>query len=582
VRSLHYIRLFCCCLGLSLALSTFQPTIAQNPLPLQDLAPSKFLRFELPKPLSPTVDPTTRLATDRVHLDGYELFTIATPAVVREQSEPNTAVPVEARARSIETALKRIIEQTGSRNGTLNVTSTLDPASNLPIITVDGQYLMTVTTLDAQLQGQTPEVYAKELIAIIQPALVQAIQERQPTFLKRQGLIAIAILFAILLTNWSLSRLQRYFQAQKERIQAELPALAPNAQEAASYDTQLRVRQQLQKRQQRDIKDVQKRLLQMGQFALWSGASLMILGLFPYTRELQVFVLSGPPIKVLSIIITTYVLDRGSDILIDHFFRALEAGQFLSPQASHRFALRISTFSRVAKSLATITLMATAVLLILAAIGIQILPLLAGAGIVGIAISLASQNLIKDVINGFLILLEDQYAVGDVIQVDSVSGLVEYMNLRITQLRTAEGRLVTIPNSAITIVENLSKDWSRVDLAIAIAADADVNRVIQVIQAVGDALSQDPLWQNEVVEPPEVLGIDELSSNGVTIRVWIKTQPLQQWKVGREFRKRLKIALDESDIAIAVPQQALSLRRLTERNRADAPSAGRKNAKSAI
>jgi small conductance mechanosensitive channel len=232
--------------------------------------------------------------------------------------------------------------------------------------------------------------------------------------------------------------------------------------------------------------------------------------------------------------------------------------------------------------LATLTLVTTAVLLILSVLGIEILPLLAGAGIVGLAISLASQNLIKDVINGFLILLEDQYAVGDVIQVGSVSGLVEYMNLRITQLRTAEGRLVTIPNSEIVIVENLSKDWSRVDLAIAIASNADVNRAIQVIQAVGDALSRDPLWQNEVVEPPEVLGIDELSSNGVTIRVWIKTQPLQQWKVGREFRKRLKIALDESAIEIAVPQQTLSLRRPTERGKASPPHTGQQNAKTPV
>ncbi|KAM3108935.1 mechanosensitive ion channel family protein, partial [Phormidesmis sp. 146-33] len=227
---------------------------------------------------------------------------------------------------------------------------------------------------------------------------------------------------------------------------------------------------------------------------------------------------------------------------------------------SQRLALRFSTFSRVVKSLSAIVLLSIGVLTALSIAGIEVMPLLAGAGIIGLGISLASQNLIKDVINGFLILMEDQYAVGDVIQVGKASGLVESMNLRITQLRNAEGRLITIPNSAITIVENLSKDWSRVDLAIVISYSTNLDNAIAAIEKVGQDMSRDPAWKTQILEPPEVLGADDLDSTGVTLRVWIKTQPLQQWKVGREYRRRLKFALDEEGIEIGVPQQAFSVK----------------------
>jgi len=174
-----------------------------------------------------------------------------------------------------------------------------------------------------------------------------------------------------------------------------------------------------------------------------------------------------------------------------------------------------------------------------------------------LAISLAAQGLIKDLVNGFLILCEDQYGIGDWIAVGNVDGLVENKNLRITQIRTTEGRLITIPNSAITVVENLSKDWSRVDLAITIAYDSDVDQAIAVIKQVSHDLSQDQHWQSMIPEPPQVLGVEDLGNEGITLRIWIKTIPLAQWNVAREFRRRLKRALDDADIPIGLPQQSL-------------------------
>jgi small-conductance mechanosensitive channel len=265
-------------------------------------------------------------------------------------------------------------------------------------------------------------------------------------------------------------------------------------------------------------------------------------------------------LQVLGIGLLSYVGIRAIEVLIDQFFDAIAEGQLLEPKASQRLALRVSTFSRVIKSVVTIVFTFVGGLAALSVVGVDLIPLLAGAGIIGIAISFASQSIIKDMINGFLILLEDQYAVGDVITVGEVSGLVENMNLRITQLRNNEGRLITIPNSAIAVVQNLSKDWSRVDIAIDLAYGTDPDRALEVIRQVGESMYSDREWRSKMPEAPEVLGIDELDHTGILIRVWLKTQPLQQWKVGREFRRRLKYALDEAGIEIGSPQQALWFR----------------------
>jgi moderate conductance mechanosensitive channel len=526
-------------LGVLLILSS--SAWAQNPL-----LPSP--RIEFPQVIN------TDVRTASVRLDGRELFRVAVPTT----GESNQTSAIETRVQGIEANLRRFANQTAA----LEVNSAIDTNSNLPVIRVNGQYLMTVTTLDAQLQGQEPATYAEELTRVIEDALTVARRERQPEFIAQQIGKAIAILVGVFVLSWIVSRVQSYLRKQQKRLQVEAPdfsELSANTPDTASPHTQLMVKQQLVNQQQRTMKDVQRRSLQLLQLILWAAGGFVILGLFPQTRSLQPIVLSTP-LKVLGVIVLTYLLVRFSDLLIDRIFSALDIAQKSTPDVSQRIALRFSTFSRVVKGVTTLALISIALTTILSIVGIEILPLLAGAGIIGLGISLASQNLIKDVINGFLILLEDQYAVGDMIQVGTMSGLVESISLRITQIRNAEGRLITIPNSAITIVENLSKDWSRVDLAIAIAYDADIDRTIHLVEQVGSVISHDPDWESKILEPPQVLGVENFSYEGVTLRIWIKTQPLQQWHVAREFRKRLKRALDSEGISIGIPQQAFSVR----------------------
>jgi small conductance mechanosensitive channel len=516
----------------------------------------------------PSISPTPRLqlpqlnntdvATAGIDLDGRELFRIAVPTN-GAADKPNQTSAIQLRAQGIEATLNRLANQPSSDPP--KVTSAIDSSSNLPVISVSDQYLMTVTTLDAQLQGQEPALYAKELTRIISDALVEARRERQPDFIAQQAGKAIGIIIGLLVLGWLVARLQNLVRKQQKRIQShlsDLNELMLNSPDAKNQ-TQLAVKQRLANRERKTMKDVQRRFLQLLQVGVWAVGGYMILGLFAETRSLQSVVLSTP-LKVFGVIVLTYLAIRFSDIVIDRIFSAFSTSSRSDSNASQRIVLRVSTFSRVAKGLVSILWISIGLITILSIVGIQILPLLAGAGIIGIAISLASQSLIKDVINGFLILLEDQYAVGDVIQVAAVSGLVESISLRITQIRNSEGRLITIPNSAISIVENLSKDWSRVDLSIVIAYDTNVDRAIDLIAKVGDTMSHDPDWETQILERPEVLGVENLSNEGLMLRIWIKTQPLKQWLVGREFRKRLKRTLDAEGISIGIPQQSFSVR----------------------
>ncbi|MBD2123772.1 mechanosensitive ion channel family protein [Trichocoleus sp. FACHB-262] len=509
---------------------------------------------------------SAEVATSEVRLDGRTLFSIALPVVGQKPGQP---IPIKRRGQDIETILQRIANSRFDPNK-LQVTSAIDEQSGLPVIYVNDQWLMTVTTLDAQFQGRDPERWANRLTAIIRNALIQAQQERQPQFLLRQALIADGIGFAVIISSYGLNRLQRRFRAKQIRLQAQIPTQAevlseavsaadPTSSEGEQIETVAAVQHQFATRQQRNVYDIKHRLVDATQVGLWGGSTYIILGLFPYSRWLQPLLFSAP-LQVLGVGLLTYVVIRTSEVLIDQFFDAIAEGELLAPEASQRLALRVSTFSRVLKSVATIVFTFAGGLVALSVVGVDLVPLLAGAGIIGLAISFASQSIIKDMINGFLILLEDQYAVGDVITVGEVSGFVENMNLRITQLRNNEGRLITIPNSAIAVVQNLSKDWSRVDIAIDVAYGTDPDRALEVIGEVGQEMYRDRDWRGKLPEPPEVLGIDELDHTGILIRVWIKTEPLQQWKVAREFRRRLKYALDEAGIELGSPQQALWFR----------------------
>jgi small conductance mechanosensitive channel len=498
-------------------------------------------------------DQNDQVVSGCIRLDGRCLFEVAAP-----KSDINNRIEdIDQRLSDISSTYFK------NDKAQIEVRQQQREGNNIPNIYVsigDRQVrLMSVTDQDASLKGVDIDTRADELVEELEEGLRRAKRERRREFLSRQAGVAVGTGVAMLLACLTISHWKRRSKRSKEQ-------LAPSE----SSPTQP-ISTQLTQQQQWNVKEVQHRLLQLAQAGILGGGTLFILGLFPYTRMIQILIITGLriPLRLGIAGLATYMVTRLSFALIDRFSSALASNYLLTPEANRRIQLRVSTVSRVTKGIVTVSWIVVGTLVALSAIGVNTGPLLAGAGLVGVAVSLASQNLIKDAINGFFIILEDQYAVGDVISVATVDGLVENMNLRITQLRDSEGRLITIPNSEIKIVANLSSNWSRADLNIPVAYHTDVDKALEVINNVAQELSHDEGWRDQILDKPEVLGVDDFGNRGVIIRVWIKTQPLKQWQVAREFRRRLKLALDESGISIPLPQQEVWFNSIPVQSSAD-------------
>jgi small conductance mechanosensitive channel len=192
---------------------------------------------------------------------------------------------------------------------------------------------------------------------------------------------------------------------------------------------------------------------------------------------------------------------------------------------------------------------------------INIGPLLASAGVAGLAIGFGAQTLVHDVITGFFVLMENQYDLGDTVRVGGVKGTVELMTLRRTVLRDADGTVHTIPNSQITIVSNLTRDWTQVTLHIAVAYDEPTDKVISVLKEAASEVRTDPAFYDAIVSDPEVPGIERVAGAEVDYLVSVKTRPADQYRVSRELRRRIKACFEKNNIKAAGPGQVYVLDR---------------------
>ena len=220
---------------------------------------------------------------------------------------------------------------------------------------------------------------------------------------------------------------------------------------------------------------------------------------------------------------------------------------------------RGQTVAQLLRSVGRVVVVVVAILLTLN-VFVEITPLLAGAGILGLAISFGAQSLVKDVLSGFFILLENQFAVGDVIEAGGKSGVVERMTMRVVQLRDVEGILHFIPNGTITVVSNKTRGWSRAVVDVGVAYETDVDQAIQIITSEGAQFGQESSWKHRLDGPIEVLGVERLDDNGVILRTLIRTVPGSQWEAAREFRRRIKNRLDKEGIEIPFPQRVMHVR----------------------
>ena len=295
------------------------------------------------------------------------------------------------------------------------------------------------------------------------------------------------------------------------------------------------------------------------------------------------------PIKALIILVLAWVVNRIVRRWVDHVVEgwlerrstAEEEARRQSDEASdrdnalHEAALRRArllidqqerstqrtrTLGAVLRSIASITIYGMAVMMALGEFDVNLGPLIAGAGIVGVAIGFGAQSLVRDFLSGVFMLLEDQYGVGDVVDVGDTVGVVEEVKLRSTQVRDINGTLWHIPNGSIRRVANMSQDWGRVVMDVEVAYDTDITAATAVIKDVADRVWEAQLPSATIVEEPTILGVQNFGESSVSIRLMAKTEPGEHWAAARELRARLKVALDEAGIDIPFPQRTVWLK----------------------
>jgi len=253
-------------------------------------------------------------------------------------------------------------------------------------------------------------------------------------------------------------------------------------------------------------------------------------------------------LKIFLILIVALIVIKGVGIFSERLTALL-----MKRQPDEEYKKRADTLASVIRHLLNVVILIVAVMTILAQLGVEIGPILAAAGIVGLAVGFGAQSLVKDVINGFFILLEDQIRVGDVVQINGKGGLVEKVNLKMTTLRDLSGNVHFIPNGTIDVVTNMTKGYSRYVFDIGVAYREDVDEVIQIIKEVDEDMRKDPEFAEHILEPIEILGLDRFADSAIIVRARTTTKPIQQWRVGREFNKRLKKLFDQRDIEIPFP-----------------------------
>ncbi|MDH4199526.1 MAG: mechanosensitive ion channel family protein [Spirochaetia bacterium] len=293
-------------------------------------------------------------------------------------------------------------------------------------------------------------------------------------------------------------------------------------------------------------------------------------------KEVKWEILTKTSLRVFLIILLSWlitkVLKRSLLRLEKELMRkSAETGE--TPSESDK---RIETLVRLIRQGIMLALYLIVFLILLKEVGVEIGPIVASAGIVGVALGFGAQNLVRDIIAGFFIILENQIRVGDVATINGTGGLVENINIRTTILRDLSGVVHIFPNGTITTLSNLTYEWSAYLIEIGVAYKENTDRVIQVMSNVGEKLLKDPQFGQYMLEIPEIFGVDKLDDSAIVIKGRIRTKPGRQWEVGREYLRRIKIAFDENHIDIPFPHRTVYF---GEENNSLKVMAGKKNKK---
>lgn len=508
--------------------------------------------------------------TAPIWVDGVPLFRIATPAAASGDQ-----MSVETRAQFVEAALTQLLapKNTQTNSGTI-----YDPRTLKVSVRQDGPQaileatderhtqalpILTVTADDARYQGVPVNTLAAQWQNTLQTTLVQALDKRQPAAVARNlnvlwrvGLVFVAITIAL---GALIRRLGKQAATLNEQVDANERAIGESQDQAAPEEASS-ARQRLRfmglairaadPAMSLTLIHALRGLLIWALVLLWFGGVVWGLSLFPQTTPLgeRIYYRAS---RIAFTWIGAALLIRIVAIVVTQAGRVY-GGRLSAARGEEnaRRLLRIPTIANTAIGFVTFVVVFFAILGTLSLIGISTASVLTIGGLVALAASLAAQNLIRDFLNGFLVLLEDQYVIGDYVIIGDRGGLVEHMSLRVVQLRDASGNLVTIPHSLANQVVNCSRNWSRVDYRIAIDANADALQAIEILRTTIRQMATDKAWRAVLLDPVEWIGVDAVSSIGVVLRASIKTAPLRQFETKRELNLRMLAALHDADIGL--------------------------------
>ncbi len=262
-------------------------------------------------------------------------------------------------------------------------------------------------------------------------------------------------------------------------------------------------------------------------------------------------------LRVGLVFVVGYVALRFSRLGLLQLERVMVAASDTADQQAGTAQKRAATLTGILKTIALAAIWAIIIIESLQVVGLDIAPILAGAGILGLAVGFGAQNLVRDLISGFFIILEDQIRLGDVAVINGTGGAVETITFRTISLRDFSGVVHIFPNGGITTLSNMTKDWSAFVLDMGVAYREDTDRVVAVMRAVGEELRRDQEFGSLIIEAIEVVGVENFADSAVTLRARMKTKPAEQWKIGREYRRRLKKAFDVEGIEIPFPSRTL-------------------------
>jgi small-conductance mechanosensitive channel len=509
--------------------------------------------------------------TAPITLDGQQLFRIAAPA-----SPQSGQVPVAQRQLDVENALSQLVavvavgdrttplyrpktfRVTYEASGDQVVLQATDQAHPAPVT------IVTVTPIDAKYYGETVTTVAKQWQPILQSDLKRALLKRLPGVERRNlrsvGIAGAALaLFTLLIwvvvvgaISGRLTRIERRIADRGEELERVRSGSTQNSNGQHRWRFLVAAIRLGDPYYQHGMLRAVSATIVWALVVLWFGWLVWGFQQFPQTTPLANRI-QQIVIFVIATWILTGLVNRLLDLAISRVAGLIKRRQYGSPDDRARQLLRIPTATVAISSFKAFVLFFVALLVTLGEVGIPVWSVVTFGGLTAIGITLAAQNFVRDFVNGSLVLMEDQYVVGDYVSINAFSGIVEALTLRIVQLRDAGGNLITVPHSTVTSVVNHSRNWSRVDYRISIDPEADVPKAIDAISEAIQEVSREESLRDVVLEAIEWIGVDGLSRDGVIVRASIKTAPLRQFEVRRAINARVLDRLAQRGIKLGAP-----------------------------